>query len=176
MKFWKSVPVCLAAIVVIVTAGCPPGTFPPPPFSAQGQYSGTWKGKSNEEDPQQVRRCPLSIVLTQDTAAAFPQDHLVNGTITIDYSCLELPEWVETPPPSVVNVSGALQDNGNLTLISGGCTTALCVVLTLGGVGVDADVDGFMDTYEGSWSYTILLAGVEPFGVTGKFAVEIDTP
>lgn len=166
--------VCALTIAVALAgAGCP-GTFPPPPFNASGQYIGTWRGRSNEEDPQHVRRCPLTISLTHDTAAQFPQDHFVTGTVTVDYSCIEFPDWVETPPPSVINVSGALQDNGNLTLITGGCTTALCVVLTLTGVGEDVDGDGLMDAYAGSWSYTILLAGVEPFGFTGKFEVNAE--
>ena len=158
----------LCAVVALAGAGCP-GTFPPPPFNATGTYVGTWRGKSNEDSPQHVRKCPVEIVLTQDTSQAYPQDHVVNGTVTVDYSCIELPEWVQTPPPSVLNVSGVLQDNGNLTLITGGCTTAMCAVLTLTGVGVDADTNGVMDSYSGSWSFTILLAGVEPFSFTGKF-------
>ena len=173
--FRKVSALVFAAVLVVVAVGCP-GTFPPPPFNATGNFSGTWRGKSNEETPQHVKRCPLQISLTQDASLAYPQDHLVNGTVTVDYSCIELPEWVETPPPSVLNVSGGLQDNGNLTLISGGCTTALCVVLTLTGAGIDADADGVMESYSGSWSYTILLAGVEPFGFTGKFEVEADEP
>lgn len=161
----------LVMVLALVGAGCP-GTFPPPPFNASGTYTGTWRGKSNEDDPQRVKDCPLELVLTHNTAAAFPEDHVVKGTVTVDYSCMELPEWIETPPPSVVEVGGALQDNGTLTLISGGCTTALCVVLTLSGAGIDEDGDGAMDTYAGSWAYTILLAGVEPFGFTGKFSVK----
>ena len=165
--------VCVATLVVIC-AGCP-GTFPPPPYDTTGTYTGAWRGKSNEDTPQRVKDCPLEIALMQDVAADFPNDHVVNGTVTIDYSCIELPEWVTTPPPSVINVGGALQDNGTLTLISGGCTTALCVVMTLSGAGVDTDSDGHLDAYSGSWAYTILLAGVEPFGFTGKFAVAADT-
>lgn len=170
----KSVAIVLSAVCAIALTGCP-GTFPPPPFNTTAAYLGTWKGKSNEDDPQHVKKCPLGIVLTQDPAADYPGDHLVQGTVTVDYSCIEFPEWIETPPPSVVEVGGVLQDNGNLSLITGGCTTALCVVLTLNGVGVDNDGDGLMDSYSGSWAYTILLAGVEPFGFTGKFEVEVDS-
>lgn len=166
----RSISMVLAAVLLATLSGCP-GTFPPPPYDTTGMYAGTWRGKSNEDDPQRVKDCPLEIALTQNIEAAFPEDHLVKGTVTIDYSCIELPEWVETPPPSVVEVGGILQDNGTLTLISGGCTTALCVVLTMTGVGVDEDSDGHLDAYAGSWAYTILLAGVEPFGFTGKFAV-----
>lgn len=162
----------MAVVFAIAMTGCP-GTFPPPPYDATGTYTGTWKGKSNEDNPQRVKECPLQIVLTHNPAADFPEDHLVQGIVTIDYSCIEFPEWAETPPSSVVEVGGVLQDNGTLSLISGGCTTALCVVLTLTGAGVDEDGDGLLDSYSGAWAYTILLAGVEPFGFTGKFQVSV---
>ncbi|MCC6795565.1 MAG: hypothetical protein IT366_10635 [Candidatus Hydrogenedentes bacterium] len=171
----RTVALLLVASLSLALTGCPPGTFPPPPYDTTGTYVGTWRGKSNEDDPQRIKDCPLQIELTQNIGANFPEDHFVTGTVTIDYSCMELPEWIDTPPPSVVEVAGALQDNGTLTLISGGCTTALCVVLTLGGTGVDQDDDGTLDAYAGAWAYTILLAGVEPFGFTGKFAVALET-
>jgi hypothetical protein len=62
-----------------------------------------------------------------------------------------------------------LGDDGKMTLLSGGCGTGVCLVLALAGQGVDADSDGRMDTFSGSWSFVILLAGVEPFGTTGEF-------
>jgi hypothetical protein len=44
-------------------------------------------------------------------------------------------------------------------------------VLSLDGQGTDDDDDGLMDTYSGTWGFTILLAGVQPFGVNGTFEV-----
>ncbi|GMU93149.1 MAG: hypothetical protein AMXMBFR4_22070 [Candidatus Hydrogenedentota bacterium] len=162
--------VVAAVWMAVFASGCPEN-FPKPPFDTTGVYEGTWKGKSNEEDPQQVRKCPLTIQLAQDVNAGWPGDHGVTGTVTIDYSCIDLPEWIETPPPSVVNVSGVLNDDGTLALVSGGCTTALCVILGLNGQCGDDDLDKLVDRYSGSWSFTILLAGVEPFGFSGTFSV-----
>ena len=73
--------------------------------------------------------------------------------------------------PSEVNVVGILEDNNKLSLLSGGCGTGLCLMLALVGQGEDTNGDGLMDAYSGSWSFTIMLAGVQPFGVTGGYSV-----
>ncbi len=152
--------------------GCP--TPPAPPFDATGTYTGSWSGTSTDQ-AQQVAQCPLTLTLTQAINGTYPGNHVVSGTTTIDYSCITFPSWVQTPPPSTVDVGGILQDNGHLTLLSGGCTTALCVVLDLDGDGHDTNSDGHMDTYSGSWTYTILLAGVQPFGFGGTFTVALQS-
>jgi hypothetical protein len=153
---------CLAVAVALLAAGCP-GQFPKPPFDATGTYLGSWNGNSTDQ-AQQVIGCPLTLTLTQDVAANYPGDH--------GDSCIELPECADKPLPSLVNVSGLLADDGKLTLLSGGCGTALCVVLSLTGQGEDGDEDGYMDSYAGTWAFTILLAGVQPFGFTGTFGVD----
>jgi hypothetical protein len=132
-----------------------------------------WSGTSNEPEPQHVENCPLTLKLRHDLAANWPADHVINGKAVIDYSCVDLPDWVELPAPSRIQVSGLIGNDGRLTLVSGGCTTALCVVLTLTGQCGDDDGDGYADVYSGEWSYRILLAGVEPFGFDGVFEVEI---
>jgi hypothetical protein len=112
----------------------------------------------------------LTITLQQDLDANYPGDHAVTGTAKIDYSCVELPKWVtDALPASTVNVTGLLADDGKLTLLSGGCGTGICLVLALSGEGADTDADGRMDAYSGGWSFTILLAGFQPFGITGTF-------
>jgi hypothetical protein len=144
------------------------------PFDTTGTYAGTWSGHTNEakvEKQQTVAACPLTVTLEQDVSLAYPADHGVKGTVHVDYSCLVLPEWVGEIPPSDVQVAGVLADDGTLTLLSGGCGTGMCVVMALSGQGVDADSDGAMDEYGGAWSFTILLAGVQPFGVSGEFQV-----
>lgn len=167
----------LCLLVPVVSAflmACPPpGGWPKPPFNAIGKYVGDWEGRTtaDAERQQVIAACPLSMILTQDLTKPYPGDHGVQGNVTVDYSCLELPEWVAEQPPSVVNVSGILGDDGKLTLLSGGCAPGVCVVLTLAGQGEDTDEDGFMDTYSGTWSYLILLAGVQPFGVSGTYEV-----
>lgn len=163
----------LMGMLFMALTGCPPqGGFPLPPFDTSGAYSGTWSGTSSDQ-AQTVAECPLELTLTQDLSLAFPGDHGVQGIVTIDYACIELPEWAqEEPQPSTVEVGGVLESNGRLTLLSGECGTGYCVVLSLSGQGEDTDDDGFMDTYSGDWSYQILLAGVEPFGFDGTFAVD----
>ena len=125
------------------------------------------------EKQQEILACPLTVTLTQDMTATYPKDHAVQGTVEIDYSCLEeqLPAWVEEIPPNIIQVSGIVADDGKMALFSGGCGTGMCVVLSLGGEGTDIDADVAMDTYSGSWSFVILLAGVPPFGVSGTFEV-----
>ena len=146
--------------------------WPPPPFDTTGTYEGTWEGSTADaEKAQVIEACALTMTLQQDVTASYPTDHGVSGSVVVDYSCLDLPEWVGEIPPNTVNVSGILADDGKLTLLSGGCGTGLCVVLALAGEGEDSDSDGAMDAYSGAWSYTILLAGVQPFGVAGTFEV-----
>lgn len=163
----------LVAVFSVGQTECP--NWPKPPFDTTGLYKGTWSGQTTEPAPKQqaVEDCPLTIHLQQNVNAAYPGDHGVKGTVEIDYSCVEWPDWVtQTPPASTVQVGGLLADDGTLTLLSGACGTGICLVLALSGQGADTDGDGLMDTYSGAWSFTILLAGVQPFGVTGTFETE----
>ena len=174
MKFRIAGGLCLVAVVALLAVGCPE-MFPKPPFDTTGTYAGIWSGTSTDQ-AQQVTGCPLTLTLTQDVNANYPGDHGVSGTAVIDYSCIELPEWADEPLPTEVKVGGLLEDNGKLTLLTGGCGTAVCVVLSLAGQGEDTGGDGFMDDYSGTWAFTILLAGVEPFGVNGSFDVTVQEP
>jgi hypothetical protein len=164
---------CLAAGLAALAAGCPED-FPKPPFDTSGTYVGIWNGSTTDQ-MQQVAGCPLTLTLTQDVTANYPGDHVVSGIAEIDYSCIDLPDWADEPLPTIVNVGGILEDHGKLTLLTGGCDTAICVVLSLSGFGEDVDEDGHMDDYSGTWSFTILLAGVEPFGVNGTFDAAFDS-
>jgi hypothetical protein len=162
-----------AAILAVALCGCPT-EWPLPPFDTTGSYEGLWQGQTNEADKAEVQvieGCPLSLTLEQDLTASYPGDHGVKGTAIVDYSCLVLPAWVGEIPPNTVEVTGILADTGELVLASGGCGPGVCLVLVLAGEGADTDADGAMDTYGGAWSFTILLAGVQPFGVTGTFEV-----
>lgn len=162
--------VSMAAALML--CGCPT-QIPQPPFNATGTYAGVWSGApSGEGQTQDVAECPLTLTLTQNVAAPWPGSFAVNGTALIDYACFDLPEWLETPPASTVNVGGVLDGEGKLTLVSGGCGTGLCVVLSLAGAGEDTNADGAMDTFDGTWTYTLLLAGVQPFGFTGAYTTD----
>lgn len=168
-------PLALAALtlVAISLAGCPPQQIPIPPFDATGTYAGTWTGTQDGDGAkQEVLECPLTLTLTQNVAAPFPQNFGVQGTAVINYDCFDLPAWLETPPPSTVNVSGVLETNGRLTLLSGACGTGACVILSLAGAGAEIYSNGTMDTYDGNWNYAIALAGVAPFGFTGTYTTD----
>jgi len=171
MTAFASRAVVLTAIAVTtLIAGCPPP--PPAPFDTTGTYAGEWWG-TTEDQAQEIVACPLTVELTQDVTLSYPGDHVVTGLVTVDYSCLELPEWAGEMPPATEEVAGILGDDGTLTLATGGCGTALCVSLVLTGQAADVYGDGFMDTYAGDWRYRILLAGVPPFGVDGGFDLAI---
>jgi len=165
--------VMLAAMACVMGQGCLPD-WPAPVVDTTGIYEGTWQGSTNEntpvEDQQEVLACPLTITLTQDLTAAYPGDHVVTGTVVVNYSCMQLPEGLSLPE-SVVEVTGLLGDDGVLTLLSGGCGTGACLGLGLSGQVVDEDGDGAMDGYSGEWGLAILLAGIEAFGVDGTFQV-----
>lgn len=164
----------LPCLFVLMLQGCPPGTpLPVPPFDATGTYSGVWSGTPSGDGTQTVSECPLELTLTQNLAAQWPATFAVSGTAMVDYSCFDLPEWVETPPPSLVNIGGVMTQDGKLKLLTGGCGTGLCVALTLDGACIDTDDDGAMDAYDGTWTYAILLAGVQPFGFTGTFTTDL---
>jgi hypothetical protein len=164
----------LTAFVMLSTTmtGCPlPANAPVAPFDATGTYVGTWSGSTTTDATakQDVQECPLEFTLTQDVDAAWPQRFAVSGSAYIDYSCLELPEWAETPPPSVIQVAGVMDEQGKVGLVSGACGTGMCVALGLDGPGVDADGDGLMDSISGEWQYSLLLAGFTPFIIRGSF-------
>lgn len=157
------------AVLTLGQAQCPQ-QWPKPPFDTTGLFKGTWSGQATAEETQQVLNCPLTLHLEQNVSAPYPGDHVVNGWVEIDYSCLELPDWMqETPAPSHANISGLVADDGKLSLFSGGCGTGLCLVLIMAGEGSITDADGTMDVYNGVWSFYVLLAGVQPFGVSGTF-------
>jgi hypothetical protein len=155
----------------LLLPGCP-GQFPQPPFDASGTFVGTWTGSPSGSAKQAVVDCPLTLTLTQNLAAPWPQSFGVSGTALVDYDCFDLPDFIPTPAASAVPISGIVDGEGNLTLLSGACGTGACVVLSLTGVGIDADDDGFMETYDGAWAYTILIAGVEAFGFTGTYTTD----
>ncbi|MBI1317954.1 MAG: hypothetical protein GC168_03260 [Candidatus Hydrogenedens sp.] len=164
----------VSCMAVLMVAGCPPvGGVPVAPFDATGYYEGTWSGSTMsgtaKEDAQEVQACPLEFTLTQNVNAPWPQRFGVNGTVKVDYSCLTLPDWVDTPPPGEVNVAGVMDEQGKVGLLTGGCGTGMCVALGLDGPGVDTDSDGYMDSFSGEWQFSLLLAGFTPFTIRGSF-------
>lgn len=168
------------AAVSLGLQGCPPGQGPEAPVDVTGVYEGVWSGVtngSNNPDVKQetVDQCPISFELTQDTSRGFPANLGVNGKVTIDLSCVELPERIPPPESETVNVVGAVDENGRLTLASGGCGIGLCVTLVLQGDTEDLNDDGLADRIAGEWTYSLLLPGVLPYTIAGEFAVDVVT-
>ena len=159
----------LIAVVFLGQSQCNE-QLPHPPFDATGSYDGTWQGQT-DENTQTVAACPLQLTLAQNVYANFPARMHVSGTAVIDYSCFDWPEWFPPVPPSTVEVSGLMGEDKHLVLLSGGCGTGFCIVLSLDGQGEDSNNDQLMDEFCGEWKLTFLLAGVQPFGFSGTFEV-----
>ncbi len=160
----------VAAILTLGQTQCP--QWPKPPFDTTGLYKGTWQGIPNDAGSVQQVQCPLTLHLDQTLTAAYPGDHAVKGWVEIDYSCIEVPDRIAELPASKVNISGLLTDDGRLSLFSGGCGTGACAILMMAGQGGTTNTDAYMDTFTGNWSLILLLAGVEPFGISGTFDVD----
>jgi hypothetical protein len=136
-----------------------------------GTFVGTWQGKSTTNE--QAVACPLTFMLEHDPNADPVADHTVRGTITVDFSCMELPKQFNRPEATNLEATFLLGDDGRLATIVPGCSPAapICVSSAMDGFGEDTDGDGFMDTYGGDWAYRILLPGVLLFGIDGTFTV-----
>lgn len=166
------------------------------PLDATGTYSGKWSfldnettldnstapdpsavviGLSDNATPGKIIDCPLNMELSQDTTLDPPQNLAVNGTVHIDFSCLEeasgWPSWAETPAPTTVTVTGLMDAAGNLDMLSGGCGPGTCVVLALDGVAHGEDGGSLMTRYSGNWGFAIGFAFLGTLGGAGTFEV-----
>ena len=158
--------ISMSALVLLIALGANGPCDPiPPPYDVTGDYEGEWWSGEGEH-------CPLTAMMAMDPAPAFPYLWYPTATFLIDFSCIELPEYLPPLEPIAIDAAGVLDDKGNLTFASGGCGTPFCVLFATAGQGADLDEDGMMDAYAGAWSLTILLAGFEPFGVAGEFELE----
>ena len=165
------------------------------PMDATGSYSGTWTFyvKDNGTVIDELD-CPLSMTLEQDVAQDPPENLSVNGTIHVDFSCLdEAPNWppgAAVPEPSDVAVGGTMDANGKIVLLSGGCGPGTCIILALDGQGEAgvrdnstarsigcqsltpaADDIPSMQHYSGEWGIAIGVAFLGSVADNGTFAV-----
>ena len=147
-------------------------SLPPPAFDTTGTYTGTWEGMST--DDQEAMACPLTIVFAHDVDAGAIESRRPQGTLMIDFSCIDLPAFVDRPEARNVEATFLLQDDGKLASIVPVCSpnAPVCVLLGLDGEGMDEDGDGVMDSYSGDWSYRFLVPGIPAFGVDGTFMIE----
>ncbi len=157
-----------ALALVLVVAGCVPKS---PPFNANGTYSGTWG--DGGAGPQ----CDMSATIGAQTGQLYPYLWSAWGAFTFDFGCVDLPDELEpyfSLEPAYVDLSGALTEYGQISYLSGGCDTAACAFFSLDGRGADTDADWLMDTYSGTVTLTIALAGIPAYNMTGYFSVERD--
>ena len=160
---------CLLAIA-LVTLGANDSCKAP--MDATGEYTGTWKGLG-EDDPE----CPLSMTLTQDVNAEPPENLAVEGTVYVDYSCIDFPDWFPTPETAEIMVAGLMDPNtGKIALGSGGCGPGACAILALDGQGESEESGGeystpYMTSYSGTWTYLLGIAFFEAMGAQGTFQV-----
>lgn len=135
-----------------------------PPFDATGDYEGTWWVGSGPA-------CPVTAEIQMNAQSAPVPLWDATAHFSIDFSCIEWPEELPPLEPMELDAVGLLDENGTLTFTAFGCTIALCLFFDSTGTGVDADLDGFMDSYSGTWDFAILIAGIAPVGVQGNFEI-----
>jgi len=148
----------LVFLMIIGAKGCEEY----PPYDATGYYEGEWWSGEGEH-------CPITATMTMVADPIYPPLWAPQATFHVDFSCIEMPEGIPPLEPVDIVTAGLLDINGNLTYASGGCGVPFCIIFATAGVGDDLDEDGLMDTYAGTWSLTILLAGFQPFGCAGEF-------
>jgi hypothetical protein len=153
------------------------------PMDATGDYSGTWSFDVKDNGTViDTIDCPLSMTLEQDVTLEVPDNLSVNGTIYVDYSCLEeipdWPEWFTIPESSATKVTGSMDSAGKIYLASGGCTIAACALHLIEGQGETDNQTGAdkqqVQRYSGTWGVAVGIAFLPTFGVSGTFRVERD--
>lgn len=154
------------------------------PINATGTYSGKWMFDVKDEAGNIIdtAECPLEMTLQQDVTLNPPQNLKVTGIVHVDFSCLDevptWPEWAQIPEPSDVQVSGSMDTNGKLTLLSGGCGPGTCIILSISGMGEkvateeagDGEIPA-MAKYSGEWGFAIGVAFLGQTGGKGTFVV-----
>lgn len=151
-------------------SGCP--LSPIPPFSANGSYTGQWSAYIPVlgEDPV---TCNITLQLKQETLlSVYPLNHSITGKYTFDFGCdsvralalvLGLPTQI-----SYDIIIGTMASDGSVSLVgsdnapgftSGAIVSAQCV---------DANDDGFVDSLDGTWYFTVSTGSI-PILVEGTF-------
>lgn len=169
----RMIPALLTTTAALGLAGCPFGTLTP--FNTTGTYSGTWS-----TGEQGVEACPITLTLTQDLSASLIDRNRIEGTVTLDLTCLGVAELLVDALLDLepIEVTGALLPNGAVELrspdILEGCPEGGCVRIALLGQGVDEDADGGMDLLEGTWIGTIHVSPELVLPLTGDFATQFN--
>jgi len=148
------------------------------PMDATGDYSGTWSFDITDDNGTVTDTvdCSLSMNLEQDILEPPPVNLNVTGILNVDFSCFEeipdWPDWATIPEPDQIQVTGTMDNNGKLTLISAGCTTGACVILILEGMAEsDAGDPPMMERYSGQWGLGIGIAFLPAALLGGRFEV-----
>ncbi len=158
--------------LILGLTGCP--FMPKPPFSAAGQYDGTWT------DSNTGISCDFSMSLTHLPNTPYPVNFLVGGLVSFDYECAlagEVDEGQEVMdaildaitdvlgeqelPELTIPVVGEMNEDGSGGIELGVDTEMLELPWTVSvqftGTGDDNDADGQMDTYAGTYTMTITI-------------------
>lgn len=157
--------IALAAVVAL--SGCPVD-FVIPPFDATGQYEGQWE--STVSWSSNPIRCAAKLTLEQDLNAAFPSDHNVSGTLTLNLTCPRAYALLVSrgfPAVITIEISGVQTAKGEIVFASGNCVEMDCEGVVVSAVGTDTDDDGFMDEIEATWTFgTVLDLDISAMGGT----------
>ncbi|MBP8128993.1 MAG: hypothetical protein KA184_05385 [Candidatus Hydrogenedentes bacterium] len=164
----------LAGAAACVLAGCP--LYPVPPYNASGTYEGDWSSYIPVLGDEPVV-CTLKLEFEQETLLnVYPLNHYIQGKVTFDFSCplvsvllllLGLPQQV-----SYDIVVGSMQPDGTVNLVCSDNLEGFTSVATVQAATADTDEDGFMDTLEGTWYFTVPTGSV-PVLVEGDFTAVV---
>lgn len=164
----------LLGVAACVLAGCP--LYPVPPYNASGTYEGDWSSYIPILGDEPVV-CTLRFDLEQETLLnVYPLNHVITGKVTFDFSCpivsvlvllLGLPQQI-----SYDIVVGSMAPDGTVNLVCSDNEEGFTSVAVVEATTVDADDDGFMDTLEGTWYFTVPTGSI-PVLVEGEFSAAV---
>ena len=142
--------------------------FPAPPFNASGTYTGWFQVEGGEA-------CPMIAELGQNLDVPYPQDHTVWGIYKLDLSCIEVEGFENPVDPVPMYLTGAMEDNGRITIAAGGYGVPFGIGLETIGFGEEITRDDMMDTYGGFFDLVMIYPSSEPVIIlSGGFYLERD--
>ncbi|HNR31842.1 MAG TPA: hypothetical protein PKI11_13215 [Candidatus Hydrogenedentes bacterium] len=160
----------LVGVAAGALAGCP--LYPVPPYNATGKYQGEWSSYIPILGEEPVG-CVLHFDFKQETLLnVYPLNHSVTGKISFDFNCPEvmvltvllgLPQQI-----SYDIVIGSMKPDGSLNIVASDNVEGFTSVAVFEAITADEDEDGFMDTLEGTWYFTISTGSI-PVLVEGEF-------
>lgn len=169
----------LRSIILAVSAGifsgCP--LSPIPPFSANGNFTGQWTAYIPILGEEPVS-CTVTLKLKQETLlSVYPLNHSISGSYTFGFDCgtvraltlvLGLPTQV-----SYDIVIGTMSSDGSVNLVGTDNVSGFTSGAIISGASTDADDDGLVDSFDGTWYFTVSTGSI-PILVEGTFTATRD--